>query len=283
MVENLKNYLGDDAVDPGIHWNELVTERLELVEKARASLANYPTPVREQFEALLCAGQHGHRIQEDHNFWIDQRSLHELRQVFLGIGRRFAAADVIEAANDIFYLLPDDITEICGLGLRADRKTLVAAGKESMQRWSGVPAPIAIGTDYGPPPDNPVSRALGRFFGWAETAAAVEQSTNQLIKGTPGSPGKVRGVARVIIKLGDSGKLNPGEILVTATTAPPWTPLFATAGGIVTDTGGPLCHCAIVAREYKRPAVVGTGISTSLIEDGQMVEVDGDTGEVRIV
>ncbi len=46
---------------------------------------------------------------------------------------------------------------------------------------------------------------------------------------------------------------------MTETTAPPWTPLFATAGGIVTDAGGILCHCAVVAREYRIPAVVGTG------------------------
>ncbi|MCH8236446.1 MAG: hypothetical protein IIC29_10030, partial [Chloroflexi bacterium] len=68
-----------------------------------------------------------------------------------------------------------------------------------------------------------------------------------------------------------------------ATTSPPWTPLFATAGGIVTDTGGSLSHCAIVAREYGIPAVVGTGMATALIADGQTIEIDGDTGEVRLI
>ncbi|MBT4515972.1 MAG: hypothetical protein HOC77_12885, partial [Chloroflexi bacterium] len=59
--------------------------------------------------------------------------------------------------------------------------------------------------------------------------------------------------------------------------------LFATAGGIVTDTGGPLSHCAIVAREYGLPAVVGTGMATSVIQDGQQIEVNGDSGEVRVI
>jgi pyruvate,water dikinase len=77
--------------------------------------------------------------------------------------------------------------------------------------------------------------------------------------------------------------LNKGDILVTDTTAPPWTPLFATAGGIVTDTGGILSHCAVVAREYRIPAVVGTGGSTAIIKDGQLIEVDGDAGAVRII
>ena len=64
---------------------------------------------------------------------------------------------------------------------------------------------------------------------------------------------------------------------------PAWTPLFATAAAAVTDAGGVLCHYAIVAREYNIPAVVGTGRATSVIQDGQTLEVDGDTGEVRII
>jgi pyruvate,water dikinase len=70
---------------------------------------------------------------------------------------------------------------------------------------------------------------------------------------------------------------------VTDTTAPPWTPLFATAGGIVTDTGGILSHCAVVAREYRIPAVVGTGRATAVIQDGALIEVDGDAGTIRMM
>jgi hypothetical protein len=64
---------------------------------------------------------------------------------------------------------------------------------------------------------------------------------------------------------------------------PPWTPLFATASAVVTDTGGALSHCAGVAREYRIPAVVGTGEATKVIKDGQLLEVDGDAGVVRII
>jgi phosphoenolpyruvate synthase/pyruvate phosphate dikinase len=72
-------------------------------------------------------------------------------------------------------------------------------------------------------------------------------------------------------------------VLVAGTTAPPWTPLFATAAAVVTDTGGVLSHCAIVAREYRIPAVVGTGTATGAIHDGQLLEVNGSDGVVRIV
>ena len=77
--------------------------------------------------------------------------------------------------------------------------------------------------------------------------------------------------------------LRAGEILVAETTAPPWTPLFAIAAAVVTDTGGVLSHCAVVAREYAIPAVVGTVNATAAIRDGDLVEVDGDAGTVRIV
>jgi len=104
-----------------------------------------------------------------------------------------------------------------------------------------------------------------------------------VLTGDPGSSGIVTGTARIIVKLSDAGRLGPGEILVTPTTSPPWTPLFATAGGVVTDTGGPLSHCAIVAREYGIPAVVGAATASTSIKDGQTIEVNGDTGEVRVL
>jgi pyruvate,water dikinase len=92
-----------------------------------------------------------------------------------------------------------------------------------------------------------------------------------------------RGVAKVVRALAEADKLEPGDILVAETTAPPWTPLFATVAAVVTDTGGVLSHSAVVAREYGIPAVVGTGNATAILADGQLVEVDGDKGIVRIV
>jgi pyruvate,water dikinase len=83
--------------------------------------------------------------------------------------------------------------------------------------------------------------------------------------------------------LAEAGKLQPGDVLVAASTEPPWTPLFATASAIVTDFGGVLSHSAVVAREYRIPAVVGTGNATRTFEDGQLLEVDGNAGIVRVV
>ena len=72
------------------------------------------------------------------------------------------------------------------------------------------------------------------------------------------------------------------EILVCPATMPPWTPLFGLAKAVVTDHGGILSHTAIVAREYRIPAVVGTKIATTTVRDGQTITVDGAAGTVRL-
>ena len=72
-------------------------------------------------------------------------------------------------------------------------------------------------------------------------------------------------------------------MLVCYATNPAWTPLFSLAAAVITDTGGMLSHAAIVAREYGVPAVMGCAGATAALEDGWVVEVDGDRGEVRRV
>jgi pyruvate,water dikinase len=86
------------------------------------------------------------------------------------------------------------------------------------------------------------------------------------------------GIARVARTLEEATCVLPGEILVAVTTMPAWTPLFGTAAAVVTETGGRLSHCAIVAREYGIPAVVGAYGATRAITTGQRVTVDGGTG-----
>jgi len=279
-IENLKSYMADGAVDPKLRWNDLVTERKRLVAEARAELAGYPEPVRERFEELLIAGQEGQRLQEDHNWWIDQRGTHTVRMVLLEIGRRFARGGVIEDRNDIFYLYGDEIRESLCSQISGDFTRVISERRAEMDRWRNVTPPDSVGTESGRSIPSAMSRAMGSFFG-----RTPEQDPDRpdVVRGIPGSPGTTIGVARVIVHLADAGRLARGEILVTKTTNPPWTPLFVTAGGVVTDTGGPLSHCAIVAREYGIPAVVGTGMATEVVVDGQEIEVDGDTGEVRVL
>jgi pyruvate,water dikinase len=132
-----------------------------------------------------------------------------------------------------------------------------------------------------PPTEEPLTRAYAKTSGGIAVAASSRDPG--LLRGNAGSSGTVRGPAKVVRSLAEAGKLQPGDILVAETTAPPWTPLFATAAAVVTDVGGVLSHCAVVAREYRIPTVVGTGHATEIIQDGQVIEVNGDAGLVRIL
>ena len=279
VIKNLKDFITQPDRDLEAERASLIDERERAIAEARQKLAGYPRPVVEEFEALLRAAMVATVLSEDHGYWIDYNATYRVRRVLLEFGRRFAEAGVLDEANDVVHLTLDEIRDTAALPMR-DRRGLVAERKAEIERFRDVEAPPALGTPpAGPPPDDPVMRAVGKFFG-----APVEQSSEPgVLKGNPGSSGKVRGTARIIRSLADASRLGRGEILVAETTAPPWTPLFATAAAVVTDTGGVLSHCAVVAREYAIPAVVGTGTATAMIRDGQTIEVDGDNGVVRIV
>lgn len=104
-----------------------------------------------------------------------------------------------------------------------------------------------------------------------------------ILKGTPASQGKVKGVARVVVSLDKINTFKKGDILVTKATSPIWTPFIYASSAVVTELGGTLCHAAIVSREYGIAAVVGVKDATKLIKDGQTIEVDGSQGIVKIL
>ncbi|MFP6615925.1 MAG: PEP-utilizing enzyme, partial [Candidatus Hydrogenedentota bacterium] len=102
------------------------------------------------------------------------------------------------------------------------------------------------------------------------------------IVGAAVSPGIARGPVKVLNDPFEK-EVQPGDILVAVTTDPGWTPLFVPAAAVILEIGGELQHGAIVAREYGKPCVSGIQDVTSQFEDGQIVEVNGDTGVVRFI
>jgi phosphoenolpyruvate synthase/pyruvate phosphate dikinase len=110
----------------------------------------------------------------------------------------------------------------------------------------------------------------------------TDNTDPNLITGVAGSAGVITGKARVVKSLNEASDVDEGDIIVCEMTLPPWVPLFSIASAFVTDTGGVLSHCAIVAREMRIPAVVGTQIGSMAIKTGQTITVDGDKGTVRI-
>ena len=108
------------------------------------------------------------------------------------------------------------------------------------------------------------------------------KKVNELI-GQTASPGKARGVVKIIEVVKDMPKMKPGDIMLSETTYPALVPAMKKAAAIVTNVGGLTCHAAIVARELKIPCVVGTKIATKILKDGDKVEVDADKGIVKII
>lgn len=103
------------------------------------------------------------------------------------------------------------------------------------------------------------------------------------LKGTCVFPGRVRGTVKVILRHDHIAKLKKGEILVSDMTTPVFVPAIRKAGAIVTNEGGSTCHAAIIAREMKKPCVVGTQIATRVLHDGDIVEVNADKGIITII
>ena len=104
-----------------------------------------------------------------------------------------------------------------------------------------------------------------------------------VIEGVGVTPGCYEGTARLLRGPEDLARMRPGDVVVCPITTPSWTAVLAVAGAMVCDAGGLLSHPAIIARELAIPAVVGTGVATTAIADGDRVVVDGDTGQVRVI
>jgi rifampicin phosphotransferase len=277
-IQNLQAYVSMPDLRPEMEPAALAAEREKAVAEARAKLAGYPQPIVARFETLLKAAQIAAIVHEDHNFWIDQRLFYHVRRVILEFGGRLAQAGVLDAVNDVFYLTPDELQN----GRDIPVKRLVQERKAEMDHFSHVAPPQMLGTAPAFEMTEGGSMVRAMFKGEMSPANTSDGEMNE-VKGLPGSAGVARGTARVIHSLAEAGKLQPGEVLVSVSTEPPWTPLFATASAIVTDSGGVLSHSAVVAREYRIPAVVGTGNATTIFKDGQLIEVDGNAGTVRAI
>lgn len=103
------------------------------------------------------------------------------------------------------------------------------------------------------------------------------------LKGQVAFKGVVRGRARVVLGSGEGQEFEEGDILVTICSSPTMMPLIRKSAAIVTDEGGISCHAAVIARELRKPCVMSTRLATTLIKDGDMVEVDAVQGVVSVL
>jgi pyruvate,water dikinase len=108
-------------------------------------------------------------------------------------------------------------------------------------------------------------------------------SSRTRLQGLGVSPGTARGTARVLTRYDDAPMLRAGEILVTPSTDPAWTPLYARAAGLVLELGSQLSHGAVVAREYRIPAVANVMGATRRLRTGDELMIDGQSGTVWVL
>ncbi len=118
------------------------------------------------------------------------------------------------------------------------------------------------------------------------TRIMLQASSNlnsQEISGLIAYRGAVKGSVRIIKNISDIKNFRAGEVLVANTTHPDYLPAMQMAIAFVTNEGGIISHAAIVARETKKPCIVGTKNATKILKDGDMVEVDANKGIVKII
>lgn len=186
-----------------------------------------------------------------------------LKPLFTEIGRR-AGLSLRETAN----LLRDEIEEFLTTGrLPESNRIKERVGGYVLLRRNGKKIKIFSGQEG----EAVMRQELGR-------ESSVAQS---VLKGTIGNKGMISGPVRVVITKHDLRKVEAGDVLVAVTTHPDFVPAMQRACAFVTDEGGITCHAAIVAREMKKPCIVGTKTATKVFKDGDLVEVDAERGIVR--
>jgi len=210
-----------------------------------------------------------------------------VRSFFLGMLEKFRLGHVAREATLYFI---EEFFSVARAGVREAQKRLVAAGAlatEDHVRFLTLNELYQAILGEGKPAEfrklatTRRTARSGATMSWRGPALAMASSDADL-KGQPGSPGVATGPAKIINGPEEFGKLEPGDVLVCSFTDPAWTPLFSLASAVVADTGGPLSHAAIVAREYGIPAVLGTQVATSRLKDADKVLVDGTRGVVQM-
>ena len=166
-------------------------------------------------------------------------------------------------ADDVFYLLVDELNEI--ERLPADVAKLVARRRAEQRRLAGVVPPTVFSGSWEP-----------------STTSSTALAAGDTLRGVGVCGGRVRGRVR-IVRPESIDELQPGEILVAEVTDVGYTAAFCYAAAVVTELGGPMSHAAVVAREFGFPCVVDVQAATHRLPPGALVEVDGSTGEIRVL
>ena len=267
VINTLKSYLEiDPAAAPDVMFARGEQSAAEAVEKMAALVRRQPGGWLK--EKLVRAAARRIRLlmgaRESPKFFAI-RTMGIGRAALLEAGQGFAADGTIECPEDLAYLRISEL-ESLSRHENQDWKALIAGRRavfERERRRRQVPR---------------VLTSDGRAF---YEGMGANTDSGDFLTGSPVSSGVVEGIVHVVFDPSQT-RLAPGEILVCPGTDPAWTPLFMTAGGLITEVGGMMTHGSVVAREYGIPAVVGVHNATQQLKNGQRVRVDGTTGRIVV-
>ncbi len=195
----------------------------------------------------------------------------EMRRISLLLGRHLAEKGHLRQEEDVFFLQLSEIRDMVEGKFQFPETVprLVDIRKEALSRNEELEPPEFFLTPKG---------EYYMADGYAQDGRPTMGLTGMGVSG-----GKRIGRVRIVLDPSSGHGLKDGDILVTRTTDPGWTPLFFIAGGLVLEKGGMLSHGAIVAREFGIPAIVDMKGATRILKDGQLVEVDGNAGTVKVL
>ncbi len=267
----IKNYMRQKDLDP----EAMERREKEIRTKAEGVIAQKLrlSPVKlATFRHVVENARKAVKNRENMRF-SRTRIFGVVRRLFRAIGRQLAAAGLLAASEDIFYLELQEILSLSEGRLTCwDLRGQVDLRRRQFDRWRREPVDDRFSTRG--------TYMAGQSYR-NEAAAAAASSDPNVLRGVGCCPGKVKNKVRVIRSPDDDMGLN-GEILVAERTDPGWVPLYPSACGLLIERGSILSHSAIVARELGVPCIVGVRDLTRRLKDGQVVEMDGGEGTVRL-
>lgn len=225
------------------------------------------------FEKVLNQARDRVRCRENLRF-ERTRLFGRVRAILRELGKRLHADEQLDSADDVFYLELGEILSVWeATGTHRDLHALATQRRRKF-------------ADYhreSPPPDRFQTHGpIHRYPTFEASKVATDTMTGGEFKGTGACPGKVTGRARVVLDP-RAAKLESGEILVAMQTDPGWVVLFPSASGLLVERGSLLSHSAIVSRELRLPCIVSLPGITTRLKTGDLIEMDGTTGLVRVL
>ena len=279
-----------DKIERDAHY-DMEAIRLELAGKREAAIAGFLSRVlpeeRDALERLLRLAGKISSYNEEHDLYCELMAQSFMRRGYLAMGQRLARSGTIDKPEDIFMMNPDEIDRVIMVPDSHDMRFITRRRKAAWKAWHKVPL-IPVLTER-----ESIDEAVRMDLLPSGDVIAIKAVVGEIkppkpglkadLWGTCGCSGEVESTACVVYTYDDLKKVQRGDILVCPGVNPAWTPIYSRLGGIITDTGGTLCHAAIISREFGIPSVVNTRQGTSSIKSGQLVRMDATNGAIYIL